>query len=87
MLSAESLTAKKDAVERALERDWFQNNKEVHQYGDLLIDVIVRELPDIRGKECDPDGQYRANLMTVDKTMVAELKRDGRREPNYAVDW
>ncbi len=25
--------------------------------------------------------------MSVHKNMLAELKRDGRREPNYALDW
>ncbi len=25
--------------------------------------------------------------MSVHRNMVAELKRDGRREPNYALDW
>ncbi len=45
------------------------------------------ELPDILSNEYDPDGQYRANFMSVLKNMVAELKRDGRREPNYALDW
>ncbi len=59
----------------------------MRQYGDLLIDVIVGELPDILSNEYDPDGQYRANFMSVHKNMVAELKRDGRREPNYALDW
>ncbi len=59
----------------------------MRQYGDLLIDVIVGELPDILSNEYDPDRQYRANFMSVHKNMVAELKRDGRREPNYALDW
>ncbi len=69
MLSAESLTAKEgrdgawqtvllhassmfDTNECAL--DWFPNNKDVRQYGDLLIDVIVGELPDILSNEYDP---------------------------------
>ncbi len=59
----------------------------MRQYGDLLIDVIVGESSDILSNEYDPDGQYRANFMSVHKNMVAELKRDGRREPNYALDW
>ncbi len=34
-----------DTNESALDR--FPHNKDVRQYGDLLIDVIVSELPDI----------------------------------------
>ncbi len=55
-----------DANECAL--DWFPNNKDVRQYGDLLIDVIVGELPDILSNEYDPDGQYRATSCRFTKT-------------------
>ncbi len=68
-------------------RTGFRINDDVRQYGDLLIGAIVGELPDILSNEYDPDGRYRANFMSGQKNMVAELKRDGRREPNYALDW
>ncbi len=42
--------------------------KDVRQYGDLLIDVIVGELPDILSNEYDLDGQYRANSCRFTKT-------------------
>ncbi len=67
--------------------DWFPNRENVRQYVDLLVDVIVAELPDILSDEYEPDGQYSANFMSVHEQMVADLKRDGRREPNYALDW
>ncbi len=38
-----------DANERAL--DWFPNHKDSPQYVDLLVDVIVGELPDILSNE------------------------------------
>ncbi len=53
-MSAESLTAKKDAMVRALER-------------------ARRNQPTL--------------LELFGENMVAELKCDGRREPNYALDW
>ncbi len=47
---------------------WFPNNDDVRQYGDLLIGAIVGELPDILSNEYDPDGRYRANFMSGQKT-------------------
>ncbi len=34
------------------------------------------QIADILSDEYDPDGQYRANFMSVQKNMVAELKRE-----------
>ncbi len=61
-----------DANECAL--DWFPNNKDVLQYSDLLIDLIVGELPDILSNEYEPDRQYRANFMSVHKSKEQEEK-------------
>ncbi len=54
-----------DANECAL--DWFPDHENVCQYVDLLVGVIVAELPDILRDEYEPDGQYSAKFMSVHK--------------------
>ncbi len=67
--------------------DWFPNRGNVRQYVDLLVDVTVVELPDLVSDEYEPGGQYSASFMSLHKNKVADLKHDGRREPNCALDW
>ncbi len=50
--------------------DWSLNHENVSQYVDLLVDVIVAELPDILSNEYEPDRQYSAKFVSVHKKNV-----------------
>ncbi len=52
-------------------------------YFNLLVDVILAELLDIRREKYEPDGQRSAKIHVSTQNMVADLER----EENYALDW
>ena len=67
--------------------DWLTADTNMTKFIEILFDALSIELKDILLDDCEDEGNYTADFLSVHCPIADELEQEGRKEHNFMLDW